>query len=115
MSMINPPSNVLKCTDNHHIFAVHGGCAAGISELSERNAGCRFMLRKRPLQLQDGMSYAAGHGGIEALLIGVSVAINSIVMASSINAGAFEQLIGPNVPAEQALKIKELLLHTGFA
>jgi uncharacterized membrane protein YhfC len=112
--MINPTGTALKWSDNPYLFAVYGAVAAGLFEEIGRYAGFRFMLRKQQPELKDGMSYAAGHGGIEALLIGVAMAVNSVVMASAINAGAFEQLIGPNVPAEQALKIKELLVNTGF-
>lgn len=112
--MIDSTGKSLKWSSNPYLFAVYGALAAGIFEELGRFLGYQFLLKKNPLQRKDGLSYGLGHGGIEAVIIGVAVAVSSIVMAFAINAGTFELLAGSKAPVEQVALIKDQMMNRNF-
>lgn len=113
VAVIDPTGPSLKWTDNTAAYVAYGALAAGIFEELGRYFGFKFLL-KRNLEYKDGLSFGLGHGGIEAILIGVLGGVNAIVMANLINTGMFDQTIGAALPADQIAVIKSQFLNTGF-
>ncbi|WMT18850.1 YhfC family intramembrane metalloprotease [Parageobacillus toebii] len=112
--MIDPSGTSLKWTDSVALFVLYATLAAGIFEEVGRYIGFRWMLKKHR-DYKDGLSFGLGHGGIEAILIGVLGAVNAIVLASLIQSGAFDKMIAPTLPKEQAAFLKDMVLHTPFS
>jgi uncharacterized membrane protein YhfC len=96
--------------ENPWMYAVYGALAAGIFEEVGRYLGFRFLLRNRQ-ERRDGLGLGIGHGGIEAILVGVIVSVQTFVFAIMYNAGRWEELTAglPPVAAEQ---LKNQLLST---
>jgi uncharacterized membrane protein YhfC len=112
--MIGPNGTSLKWTDSVALFVLYAALAAGIFEEVGRYVGFRWMLKKHR-EYKDGLSFGLGHGGTEAILIGVLGAVNALVLASLIQSGAFDKMIAAALPQEQAELIKNQILHTPFA
>lgn len=113
IAVIDPAGPSLKWTDSKIAMIMYGALAAGIFEEIGRYLGFKFLL-KRNREYKDGLSFGLGHGGIEAILIGVLGGVNAIVMANLINTGMFDQTIGAALPADQLAMIKNQFLNTGF-
>ncbi|MED4352805.1 YhfC family intramembrane metalloprotease [Schinkia azotoformans] len=113
IAVIDPAGPSLKWTDSTAAFVAYGALAAGVFEEIGRYLAFKFLL-KRNLEYKDGLSFGLGHGGIEAILIGVLGGINAIVIANLINTGMFDQTIGAALPTEQLTMIKNQFLNTGF-
>jgi uncharacterized membrane protein YhfC len=111
--MIDPSGTSLKWTHSVTLFVLYGTLAAGIFEEVGRYIGFKWLL-KNHRGYKDGLSFGLGHGGIEAILIGVFGSISTIVLASFIQSGTFDKMIAPTLPKEQAELIKEHILHTPF-
>jgi uncharacterized membrane protein YhfC len=111
--MIDKSGTSLKWTDSAVWFVLYGTLAAGIFEEFGRYVGFKWMLKKQR-DYKDGLSFGLGHGGIEAILIGVLGAVNAIILASLINSGVFDHTIAPTLPAEQAALLKERIQETSF-
>ncbi|MFC0187218.1 YhfC family intramembrane metalloprotease [Fictibacillus aquaticus] len=79
-------------TDNPYLYALYGGTAAGVFEEVGRLVGFIYLLKKYR-KWKDGVAYGIGHGGIEAILIGVIAGIQNISMSTMINSGSFDQVI----------------------
>ena len=112
--MIDPSGTSLKWTDSVALFVLYAALAAGVFEEVGRYVGFRWMLKKHH-EYKDGLSFGLGHGGIEAILIGVFGAVNALVLASLIQSGMFDKTIAPTLPDGQAELIKDQILHTPFA
>ncbi|TBL70890.1 YhfC family intramembrane metalloprotease [Paenibacillus thalictri] len=95
---------------NPFLFATYGALAAGVFEEAGRYLGFRLLL-KRHRQRKDGLAYGLGHGGIEALFIGVVSSVQSLVFAVLINTGKFEQALGAKGPADALADLKSKLLN----
>lgn len=89
-----------KIQSNLRLYALYGGLAAGIFEEAGRWFAMRFLLKKEHDKPHNALMYGAGHGGCEALLIGILSLISNLVYAFMINAGQ-EQMLLSQVPAEQ--------------
>lgn len=76
-------------------FALLGGLSAGLFEECARYAGYRWWAREARSWAK-GLLFGAGHGGVEALIIGVLVLINYVVIVAL--RGADPSIL---VPAEQ--------------
>lgn len=113
IAVIDPAGPSLKWTDSTAAFVIYGALAAGVFEEIGRYFGFKILL-KRNREYRDGLSFGLGHGGIEAVLIGVLGGVNAIVMANLINSGMFDQTIGAALPADQLAMIKSQFLNTGF-
>jgi uncharacterized membrane protein YhfC len=97
-------------------FAIYGALAAGIFEEVGRFIFMKLLLKKYTAW-KDGIAFGIGHGGIEAILIGVMANVQSIVYAMIINSGNFEQTLlpqlGNNEAAKQSvLQLKDTLINT---
>lgn len=107
---INPDTS--KFFENLYAYALYGGLSAGVFEETGRYVAFYYLLKKYR-EWKDGIAYGIGHGGLEAILIGAVAGIQSIMISTSINSGAFNQLI--NASGENPsplLGIKEHLVNS---
>jgi uncharacterized membrane protein YhfC len=111
--MIDANGTSLKWTDSVFLFVLYATLAAGIFEELGRYFSFKWML-KNNREYKDGLSFGLGHGGIEAMLIGVLGAVNALILASLIDSGVFDHTIAPTLPAEQAALLKEKIQGTSF-
>ena len=88
-----------------------GGLSAGLFEEVGRYLAFRFPL-KQVLSWKNGVAYGLGHGGIEAMVLVGMTYINNIIISLMINAGTFENLIGPGLDAATAEMVKNQLINT---
>ncbi|MZP30429.1 YhfC family intramembrane metalloprotease [Heliobacterium undosum] len=91
-------------------FALYGALAAGIFEEVGRYIAFTAWL-KTLRAWKDGVAYGLGHGGIESLLIGGIMGVQSVLMARMINTGTLGDL-GGKLPPEALEQAKNLLLST---
>lgn len=99
---------------NPFVYAAYGAIAAGVFEEFGRYFGFRFLLQKY-WKWKGGIAYGIGHGGMEAVLIGLLASVQSIVFALLINSGGFQQMIqatGGGQAAASLQAIQHQLLHT---
>jgi uncharacterized membrane protein YhfC len=111
--MIDTTTMTLKWSSNPYLFALYGALAAGVFEEMGRYFAFKFALKKQR-SYNDGISLGIGHGGIEAVLIGVLGAVNTLVIAFFINAGIYDQVIGSALPGDQAATLKNQVIETDF-
>ncbi|MCQ2600869.1 MAG: YhfC family intramembrane metalloprotease [Treponema sp.] len=69
------------------LFAIIGGLMAGIFEETGRYVAFRTFLKKDLSNIKTPFVYGAGHGGVEAFIILVSVMATNLVIAFLINKG----------------------------
>ncbi|HZW82395.1 MAG TPA: YhfC family intramembrane metalloprotease [Candidatus Deferrimicrobium sp.] len=91
------------------IFAIYAALAAGVFEEVGRYISYKLFLKGKT-EWKDGLAFGIGHGGIEALLIGLSLGIQNILFSTMINSGTFEQLTG-KLPAETIDQITKALFQ----
>ena len=70
-----------KIWSNTWLYALYGGAAAAIFEETGRIFAARTFLRRRS-DTPNAFMYGAGHGGVEALYIGVITQISNLSLAS---------------------------------
>ncbi|WP_027408472.1 YhfC family intramembrane metalloprotease [Anoxybacteroides tepidamans] len=114
VAVIDSSGTALKWTNSTALFVTYAALAAGVFEEIGRYVGFRWLLKKH-LGYGDGLSFGIGHGGIEAILLGVFGAITSIVLMNLIQSGAFDHTIASSLPADQAAQLKERIKETTFA
>jgi uncharacterized membrane protein YhfC len=88
------------------LFSIYGALAAGIFEEVGRFAAFKIFLKNKR-EWKDGMAYGIGHGGFEAILIGLFGSLQSIMYAKLLNSGNLESLLAGKVSLAQieALKV----------
>ena len=89
-----------KIQNNIWLYALYGGLAAGVFEETGRLIAMKFLLKKKHGKPHTALMYGAGHGGIEALLVGGLSLVSNLIYSFLINAGQ-EQMLLSQVPAEQ--------------
>ncbi|MED4878066.1 YhfC family intramembrane metalloprotease [Anoxybacillus geothermalis] len=114
IAVLEPGRPALKGTDSVWLFVLYAALAAGVFEELGRYVGFRWLLKQKRAY-GDGLSFGLGHGGAEAVLLGVLGAVNVMVLSILIQSGAFDKTIAPSLPAGQAELIKEQVLHTPLA
>ncbi|PJW19623.1 YhfC family intramembrane metalloprotease [Geobacillus thermodenitrificans] len=114
IAVLEPGRPALKGTESVTLFVLYAALAAGVFEEIGRYVGFRWLLKQKR-SYGDGLSFGLGHGGVEAVLLGVLGAVNVIVLMSLIQSGVFDKTIAPSLPADQAELIKEQVLHTPLA
>ena len=77
---------------NTWLYALYGGAAAAIFEETGRIFAAKTFLRKRN-DTPNAFMYGAGHGGVEALYIGVITQISNLSLAATVNAGKAGELL----------------------
>lgn len=111
LHMVVIENNLIK---NPIVFAIYGALAAGIFEEVGRFIAFKTVLKNNH-QWKDGIAFGIGHGGIEAMIIGVVSNVQFIIYSNLINRGLFDTNIVSKVSASKAsqlLKLKEILIQT---
>lgn len=96
-----------KIFGNMWLYALYGGAAAAIFEETGRIFAAKTFLRRRT----DGASaymYGAGHGGVEALFVGVISQLSNLSLAATINAGRAGELLAPLSGAQYDAGVEQL-------
>jgi uncharacterized membrane protein YhfC len=78
---------------------------AGVFEEVGRYVGMRYLL-KQYREWKDGVAYGIGHGGIEAILLGVIGNIQILALGAILNAGQLDKV---QLPASSLPLITQLL------
>ncbi|WP_019534743.1 YhfC family intramembrane metalloprotease [Paenibacillus ginsengihumi] len=112
--MLQGNAATAKALQNPWLFAAYGALAAGVFEELGRYIGFRFWLKRRR-SWSDGIAFGFGHGGLEALLLGVVGGAQMLGFALMINSGTFDQALGSAMPGEAMQQIKAQLTDTPWA
>ena len=91
------------------IFTIYGALAAGIFEEVGRYISYKIFLKGKT-EWKDGIAFGIGHGGIEAIFIGLISTLQYIVFSVMINSGTFATL-SSKIPASSLSQIKSSLLQ----
>ena len=91
-NLIYPTALGKKIWGSTWLYALYGGAAAALFEETGRIFAVKTFLRKNN-DTPNAFMYGAGHGGIEALYIGVITQISNISLAATINAGKAGELL----------------------
>ncbi len=83
-------------------YAVYGGLAAGLFEETGRYVAMKFFM-KDSLSKQEAVMYGAGHGGIEAILLGGMACFSNLLTSVMINSGSLEKLLPAGDAGAQAV------------
>lgn len=90
-------------SENAYLYSVYGGLMAGIFEECGRFLAFKYMLDKRR-EWKDGVAYGIGHGGLEAILVGISI-LGFMAIAVAYNNGALDgEVQGELVPIIESLE-----------
>lgn len=100
-------------SNNPWLFATYGALAAGFFEEIGRYLGFRLLLPRNRARV-DGIALGIGHGGIEAILIGVIGGIQSLSFANMLNNGTLGTLLGDKLPAETYNGLVATLIDTPY-
>ena len=79
-------------TENPWLYVLYGIAAAAIFEETARWVIFYWLQKKRPLTFRDGVAYGLGHGGIEALFVGIVSLLNFLVIAQVVTQGNAQTL-----------------------
>lgn len=96
-----------KIWGNIWLYALYGGAAAAIFEETGRIFAAKIFLRRRNDPVNAFM-YGAGHGGVEALTIGVITQISNLSLAFMINAGKTADILAPLSGAQYNAALDQL-------
>jgi uncharacterized membrane protein YhfC len=105
-------SNFPNYAGHPWIFGIYGGMAAGVFEELGRFILFTWLLKKFH-DYKGGISFGIGWGGIEAVVIALTVNVPNIIFALMINSGTFDATMGAQLPADQITVVKDLLLNQG--
>ncbi len=93
-NLIYPTAVGQKIWGNTWLYALYGGAAAALFEETGRIFAAKTFLRRRNDPVNAYM-YGAGHGGVEALAVGVVTQISNLSLAFMINAGKAADILSP--------------------
>lgn len=103
-----------KILPNPWVFGIYGALAAGVFEEGGRFIVFQYLLKKSR-EWKDGIAFGIGHGGIEAILLGVVTNVQNILFSNMINGGVLEEALGASVPAEIMAQLKAALVEGSSA
>lgn len=83
-------SNIIPV--NTLAFGIYGALAAGVFEETGRFLIFKTFLKNKR-EWKDGLGYAIGHGGIEAILVGGMSFLNSLIIAFALNSGTLDTML----------------------
>ena len=101
-----------KIFGNMWLYALYGGAAAAIFEETGRIFAAKTFLRRQN-DVPNAYMYGAGHGGIEAIFVGVISQISNLSLAAMINAGQVESLLAPLSGVQYDSALEQLRALTG--
>jgi len=93
-------------------FGLYGGFAAGVFEEVGRFILFIWLL-KQYRDYRSGISFGMGWGGIEAIVLTLTIMVPNIVFAFMMKSGTLETQLGSQIPAETIQTIKEGILNNG--
>ncbi len=96
-----------KIWGNTWLYALYGGAAAALFEETGRIFAAKTFLRKRNDPVNAYM-YGAGHGGVEALFVGVTTGVSNLSLAAMINSGKAADLLAPLSGAQYDSALEQL-------
>ena len=102
-------TNFPNYADHPWLFGLYGGIAAGIFEEMGRFILFTWLLKKFH-DYQGGLSFGIGWGGIEAVVLVLSMTLPNIIFAFMLNAGTFETALAAKLPSDQLVLIKDSLM-----
>ncbi len=97
--------------DNPFLYALYGGLAAGIFEEVGRWIAFVLVL-KMHREWKDGVALGIGHGGVESLMLGVTLQVNNVIYSVLINLGLFDATLGAQLTPAMAAYVKSALADT---
>ena len=74
-------------TENPWLYVLYGVAVAAIFEETARWIVFYLLQKKRPMTVSDGLAYGLGHGGIEALFVGIVSLLNFWIIAQAVTQG----------------------------
>lgn len=96
-----------KLTGNIWLYALYGGLAAALFEETGRLITMKLFMKKS-LTKQNALMFGVGHGGAEALFIGVMSGFSNIVMSVLININQVDQLLATVSENEKNAALEQL-------
>ena len=106
-NLIYPTALGQRIWGDIRLYALYGGAAAAIFEESGRIFAAKTFLRRR-CDTPDAFMYGAGHGGVEAILLGVIAQISNLSLAAAINAGKAGELLSTLSGAQYDSALQQL-------
>ncbi|KAA9028412.1 YhfC family intramembrane metalloprotease [Niallia endozanthoxylica] len=100
--------------DHPVLFGIYGGLAAGIFEEVGRFILFTWLLKKY-LDYKGGLSFGIGWGGIEAVVLALTMTLPNIIFSFMINSGTFDTAMAAQFPSDQISMIKETILSQNAA
>ena len=116
-NLVYPTALGQKIWGNTLLYALYGGAAAALFEETGRIFAVKTFLRKLN-DTPNAFMYGAGHGGVEALYVGVITQISNISLAYMINAGKAGELLSTLSGAQYdaaAQQLRALCQHESLA
>jgi uncharacterized membrane protein YhfC len=110
---VNPVS-AAALRDNALAFAVYAAGAAALFEETGRFLALRF-LAARAEGPGAAVAYAIGHGGLEAVTIGLGAQISTLALALLLNAGRLNSAMAGKMSAPTLVTLHERLTHLSFS
>ena len=101
-----------KIWNNTWLYALYGGAAAALYEETGRIFAVKTFLRRRN-DSKNAFMYGAGHGGVEALTVGVITQISNLSLAAMINAGKAGDLLSTLSGAQYDAAVEQLTALCG--
>ena len=96
-----------KLTGNIWLYALYGGLAAALFEETGRLISMKLFMKKN-MTKENSLMFGVGHGGAEALLLGVMGGFSNIVMSVMINLGQADMLLATAGENEKDAAIEQL-------
>ena len=106
-NLIYPTALGQKIWGNTLLYALYGGAAAALFEETGRIFAAKTFLRKCS-DVPNAYMYGAGHGGVEALYVGVITQISNLSLAATINAGKAGELLSTVSGAQRDAALQQL-------
>ena len=103
-------SNFPNYADYPWLFGLYGGMAAGLFEELGRFLLFTWLLNKF-LDYKGGLSFGVGWGGIEAVILTLTMTVPNMMFAFMINSGTLETALGAKMANEQIVLLKNILLN----
>ncbi|MDO5060164.1 MAG: YhfC family glutamic-type intramembrane protease [Actinomycetaceae bacterium] len=94
--------------DHIWVLAIYGGLIAGLFEETGRFFAMKTALRKYLHRDENALSYGAGHGGFEAMVILGITALSNLFIAVAYNNGYLPQML-KDAPPEAAAELNQLV------
>ena len=106
-NLIYPTAAGQKIWGNALLYALYGGSAASIFEETGRIFAAKTFLRRQN-DPANAFMYGAGHGGVEALYLGVVTQISNLSLAFMVNVGKAEELLSTVSGAQYDAALQQL-------